>query len=111
MKLDEIEIGARIRKIREEDFKETRQVFAERCEITENHLGRLERGQFLITTKLLNKICTVSGVNADFILYGREGNKELSIRRKIETFLNNASKEEMKMYYKIISSIAEYNKK
>ena len=50
-------------------------------------------------------------MNADFILYGREGNKELSIRRKIDTFLNNASKEEMKMYYKIISSIAEYNRK
>lgn len=107
MKLDEIEIGARIRKIREEEFKESRQIFAEKCGITENHLGRLERGQFLITTKLLNTICTVAGVETDYILYGKTKSKEISIRNKIEQFLDNSSKEELKMYFKIISSINE----
>lgn len=107
MKLDEIEIGARIRKIREEDFKESRQTFAEKCGITENHLGKLERGQFLITTKLLNIICTVSGVDTDYILYGNENKKETTVRDKIERFLDNSSKEELKMYFKIISSINE----
>lgn len=103
MELDKIEIGERIRQIREEDFKETRQVFAERCEITENHLGRLERGQFLITTKLLNTICTISGVESDYILYGRTKQKDLSVRKKIENFLETASVDELKMYYGIIS--------
>lgn len=107
MKLDEIEIGVRIRKIREEEFRESRQVFAERCGITENHLGRLERGQFLITTKLLNIICTVSGESSDYILYGKTKRKETSARNKIDNFLDNASKEELKMYFKIISSINE----
>lgn len=105
MKLDEIEIGARIRKIREEDFRESRQAFAERCEITENHLGRLERGQFLITTKLLNTICTIAGVETDYILYGKGKSKNLSIREKIENFLDTASTEELRVYYGIISTI------
>lgn len=37
MKLDVIKIGERIRKIKKEDFNKSRQVFAERCEITENY--------------------------------------------------------------------------
>ena len=110
VELDTIEIGARIRKIREEDFKESREVFAERCNITENHLGRLERGQFLITTNLLNKISIITGVDTDYILHGKKKSKELSTRRKIDKFLDVATKEELKMYYGIISTIKGYYK-
>lgn len=38
MKIDKIDIGARIRRIREEMYKETRQMFSERCKLSENHL-------------------------------------------------------------------------
>jgi len=37
MKYDKIYVEARIRKIREEMYNETRQVFAERCSLSENH--------------------------------------------------------------------------
>ena len=57
MTLDKIKIGARIRRIREELYHETRQLFAERCGLSENHLGKLERGEILISIKTLNKIC------------------------------------------------------
>ena len=38
MALDQIIIGTRIRKIREEIFEETREKFAKRCDLTERHV-------------------------------------------------------------------------
>lgn len=46
MTLDKIAIGARIRKIREEIFEESRANFGKRCNLTERHVGQLERGDF-----------------------------------------------------------------
>jgi transcriptional regulator with XRE-family HTH domain len=108
MTLDKINIGNRIRKIREELYHETRQTFAERCGLSENHLGKLERGELLVSINTLNKICSASGANSDYILYGNPENKELSIRQTIENFLDNSSKNELKMYFKFISTIKGY---
>ena len=55
MALDKINIGTRIRKVREEIYHETRQAFAERCGLSENNLGKLERGEILISSKALDK--------------------------------------------------------
>ena len=90
MTLDKIKIGARIRRIREELYHETRQLFAERCGLSENHLGKLERGEILISIKTLNK--------------------HLNIRNTIDNFLDNSSKEELKMFFKFISIIKETQK-
>ena len=65
-----VQIGERIRKERENKFDESRPRFAERCGITENHLGKLERGELLISIKALSKICTATGINADYLLFG-----------------------------------------
>lgn len=110
MTLDKIKIGARIRRIREELYHETRQVFAERCGLSENHLGKLERGEILISIKTLNKICSASGTNPNYILYGECENKHLNIRNTIDNFLDNSSKEELKMFFKFISIIKETQK-
>lgn len=58
MILDAVKIGMRIRKIREEIYHESRQLFAERCGLSENHLGKLETGTLNVSVKALNKICT-----------------------------------------------------
>ena len=108
MKLDKIKIGVRIRHIREEIFQETRQVFSERCSLSENHLGNLERGELLISIKALDKICSNAGIDADYILYGKFNNKKLSIRKTINTYLDHSSKEELKIYLKIISTIKSF---
>lgn len=107
MKLDVIEIGERIRKIRAEDFNETREEFAERCNITTNHLGKLERGGFLISTKLLHTICNVTGVGADYILYGKTNNKNTATRNKIDNMLDNASIGELKAFQRVLTTIRE----
>lgn len=56
MALDKVLIGARIRKIREELFCESRVDFARRCNLTERHIGQLERGEFLISLPSLDNI-------------------------------------------------------
>lgn len=108
MVLNTLEIGIRIRKIREEIYKETRQQFAERCGLSENHLGKLERGSLLISIKTLNKICSATGTKADYILYGDNENTNLTIRKTIDNFLDNSSKKELKFYLKFISTLKGY---
>lgn len=108
MILDPLEIGVRIRKIREEIYHESRLLFAERCSLSENHLGKLENGTILISVKTLNKICTAAGADANYLLYGESKNKYLSTRRTIENFLDNSTKRELKMYLKFISTLKSY---
>lgn len=110
MALDRIKIGARIRKIRDEIYQETRAVFAERCGFTENYLGKLERGEASISTKTLDKICSAVGTTPNYILYGDSTNKNLSIRNTIDNFLDNSSKDELKMFFKFVSIIKETKK-
>ena len=54
--LDKVLIGARIRKIREELLEESRNDFAKRCNLTERHIGQIERGDFLLSLPTLSKI-------------------------------------------------------
>ena len=77
MILDALKIGMRIRKIREEIYHESRQLFAERCGLSENHLGKLETGTPIVSIKALNKVCTATGTTADYILYGNSETKNL----------------------------------
>ena len=108
MILDKIKIGVRVREIREKIYKETRQDFAERCGISENNLGKIERGEICISIKALTKICSSTGVTSDYILYGKCENGHLNIRNVIDNFLDNSSKEELKMYFKFINAIKGY---
>lgn len=107
MALDKIMIGTRVRKIREKIYHETRQVFAERCGLTLNNLGKLERGETLITSRVLDKICSKTGTNPNYILYGECENENLSLRKTIENFLDNSNAKDLKMYFKFISAIQE----
>lgn len=108
MSLDKIEIGNRIRKVREEIYQETRQNFAERCGISENHLGKIERGELLASINVLDKIASNTGTRVDYLLYGKCENEHLKIRKAIDNFLNRSNKEELKMYFKFISTIKGY---
>ena len=108
MILDDIEIGARIRKIRDEKYKETRQVFAERCGLSENHLGKLERGALQISMSALNNICSATGTTADYILYGSSETKNLKIRKSIDNFLDKCTKRELKIFFQFISTLKSY---
>lgn len=108
MVLDNIKIGARIRKIRDEKYNETRQVFAERCGISENHLGKLERGALLISINALNKICSATGTTADYILYGNSETRQLKMRTSIDNFLDRCTKKQLKVFFNFASTLESY---
>ena len=75
MKLNRLQIGERIRKIREEVLKSTRIDFANVCQITERQLGKIERGECLMTLDTLHKIINATGADAGYILYGEINTK------------------------------------
>lgn len=108
MALDKLTIGIRIRSIREDRFKETRANFADRCGLKESHIGQIERGEILISLKALDKIVRATGESMDFILYGKDTNKNLQVRKNIDMFLNHSSKDELKMYYECMSSVKKF---
>lgn len=108
MALDKVIIGSRIRKIREEISEESRSEFGKRCDLTERHIGQIERGDFLVSLYALDKIASATGTDTDFILYGKGENNKLKIKKNLDNIIDRADKEELKMYYKCISSIKSY---
>ena len=108
MELDKIQIGERLRIERVSKFDESRPKFAERCGLSENHLGKLERGELSLSIRTLNKICSSSGINADYLLYGNNSIKNSKVRSNIDFYLDNATKEELNVYFKLISSFKDY---
>lgn len=112
MALDKFLIGARIREIRESIFEETRYEFARKCNLTERHIGQIERGEFLVSLTTLDKIATATGLSVDYILYGNNKNTNIKARDTLNVLLDRADKDELQMYYKCITSIKSYmNKK
>ena len=108
MALDKIAIGIRIRKIREEIFEESRDKFGKRCDLTERHIGQLERGDFLVGLNSLDNIVSATGIDVDYILYGKDENNKLHIRETLHNIVDRSNREELKMYYKCITAIKSY---
>ena len=59
----------RIRKARE-DLGYTREVFAEKLDVSVSYLAEVERGRTGISVKLLRRMCSVLGISADYLLFG-----------------------------------------
>ena len=108
MALDKVLIGARIRKIREEIFEESREKFGKRCDLTERHIGQVERGDFLLSLNSLDMISSATGVDVDYILYGKGENNKLKIAENLHDIIDKSDKDELKMYYKCICTIKSY---
>lgn len=111
MALDKLLIGIRIREIRENIVGESRNDFAKRCNLTERHIGQIERGEFLFSLTTLDKIATASGITTDYILYGTKKNTSLKARDTLNVIIDRASKDELQMYYKCLTTIKSYMNK
>lgn len=108
MAIDKIKVGVRIRNIREINFKETREIFAERLNVSTGYLGKIERGEILISLKLLEKITKIAGVSADYILFENKKEKLSYVRRNINFILDSCTEDELKVYFKVIMTIQGY---
>ena len=67
----EHEVGVRVTQIREE-HNLTRAGFGEMIGKSEQYVGRIERGTHIIAGDVVNKICDMTGVSADYILRGKD---------------------------------------
>ena len=105
---DNIKIGERIRKIRE-DLHMSRETFSEMIDISDVFLGQLERGERSLSTKTLVKIVKFTGLSSDFILFGNEtSNNTIS---KINIMLEKCSNDFVEYIYKIIHDTFYFIKK
>jgi transcriptional regulator with XRE-family HTH domain len=103
--INKVQIGVRIRQIREEILEETREAFAKRCDLTERHVAQIERGEFLINLNTLDKIVSATGTDADYILYGKSETKKLQVNKNLHNIINKSDKDELQMYYKCVVAI------
>ena len=71
------EIGGRIRRCREA-LGYSREDFAEKADLAVSFLGKIELGTASFTAEPFVKICRALGVSADYILFGKEEQTDLS---------------------------------
>ncbi len=76
---DNLEIGSRIRNIRE-SMQLSRSSFSEKINISEVFLSQIERGEKSISINTLINICDNTGFSADYILFGDTNNSSTSNR-------------------------------
>lgn len=107
MALNKLLIGTRIREIRENLFGETRSDFAKRCNLTERHIGQIERGDYIFRIETLDKITSATSVSTDYILYGKQ-TTNLKARDALKLLIDRANKEELEMYCKCLTTIKSY---
>ena len=109
MELDKILIGKRIRAIREDFFEETRSIFANRCNLTETHVGQIERGEIMPSVKTFAKISKSTDISVDYILFGTGEENNLQIAQKLHTMIDRSTPQDIALYYKIIKDIQSHN--
>ena len=105
--LNNLEIGERIRSVREDMFM-SREKFSEMIDISDVFLGQIERGERSLSLKTLTNITSYTGVSADYFLFGNDS--ENSDMKKINRMLKKSSPDTLEFVYNLIHSIYAYNK-
>ncbi len=108
MALEKLLIGVRIRKVRENILEESRKDFANRCNLTERYIGQIERGEFLLSLSNLDKIANATGIDTDYLLYGKCENDHLQSKENLINIIDRADKDEIKLIYKCVTNIRSY---
>ena len=98
-----IQIGRRIQKAREAS-KYTQEKLAERVGVSIQYISDLERGVVGTSIPTLIKICNTLCTSSDYILMGKNENKDIS---SVENRLQNLSQEEIDIIEKGINLMVE----
>ena len=117
MRLDKT-VGANIR--RERDLRKlTRDELAELIDLTVSHLGLIERGERGATPVVLNKLCSVLGVTADYLFTersratsAREGNENTEgvYLKKVEVLIPQLTEPELEHISHMIKGLLKLRK-
>lgn len=95
------EIGKRIKQIREE-MNMNKECFAKKLGISGQYLGMVERGQCFLSIEKLKKLCDMTNLSADFILFGKNENLTYEIQNKLSKY----TEEQIKVACNTLKDIA-----
>ena len=76
------EIGLRIKNIRL-NMNMTKQKMADLLGISGQYLGMIERGEGTLSVDKLKILCDMTGLSADYILFGKDFNSTLNLSKKL----------------------------
>lgn len=100
-----VKIGKRIEAIRKERGL-TKDAFAKDLGITAQYLGLVERGQNALAYDKLERLCKLTGLPADYILFGNE----VQLEEKVKKLLTGYTNTELQNACETIKQIALYLK-
>ncbi len=103
-----LEIGVRIRSIREE-LCMSRNVFSEKVDISESYLAQLENGSKSLGTTALMSISEYTGYSTDYILFGKDADNDYA--KKIIRIVNVLPTDYLQLVYEMTRSIKSFTKK
>jgi transcriptional regulator with XRE-family HTH domain len=106
--LDKILIGARVRKVREEIFEETRKNFAQRCGVSDRYIAQIERGEFVPSIENLDKIATSTSIEMDYLLYGKNDKALSHVKEQLHTIIDRCDDEQAKKIFSCLSTMKNY---
>lgn len=101
------EIGLRVKNIRL-NMNMTKQKMADLLGISGQYLGMIERGEGTLSVDKLKILCDMTGLSADYILFGKDFNSTLNLSKKLsgysdeETKLGCATLENLALFLKHI---------
>ena len=79
------EIGLRIRDIRE-SMHLSKEAFAKLLGISGQYLGVVERGGSYLSIEKLKKLCDLTNLSADYILFGKDAHLEYATNKMLHEF-------------------------
>lgn len=103
------EIGLRIKNIRL-NMNMTKQKMADKMAdllgISGQYLGMIERGEGTLSVDKLKILCDMTGLSADYILFGKDFNSTLNLSKKLSGY----SDEEIKLGCATLENLALFLK-
>ncbi len=99
------EIGARIKCIREQ-MGLTKEAFAKSLGVSGQYLGIVERGESCLSVNKLKILCDLTGLSADYILFG----KDETIVNKTKETLTDFSQDQIQTGCELLQKLAVFIK-
>ncbi|MDF2926355.1 MAG: transcriptional regulator [Paenibacillaceae bacterium] len=103
-------IGKRIRQARESKGL-TQEQLAEKLEVSNAYISKIERGKTPINLDRLSDLCVMLEESPDYILRGANSGTQDYLRNEIIVMLEGCSAEKIKLISQVIKPIVDYKEK
>jgi transcriptional regulator with XRE-family HTH domain len=103
-------IGKRIKASREEKGL-TQESLAEKLDVSNAYISKIERGKTSISLDRLSELCEVLEESTEYILTGADSSSDDYLRNEIIIMLEDCSPAKIKLIAQVIKSIIEYREK